>query len=48
VRLGDVSVGRRLLSESYEALCDKLGEEHEQTREAYERFRISDRNSATA
>ncbi len=38
VLLGDVTTGIRLLRESSERLSEKLGAEHDQTREAYERF----------
>jgi serine/threonine protein kinase/tetratricopeptide (TPR) repeat protein len=38
VRLGDVQTGRKLLEDSYLQLLDKLGPEHDQTREAKERW----------
>ena len=38
VRLGKGSTGRRLLFESFEALRAKLGDDHDQTKEAYERM----------
>ena len=38
VRLGDISTGRRLLADSYTSLREKLGSDHDQTREARDRL----------
>lgn len=48
VRLGEVSRGLRLLEVSYESLNEKLGHEHDQTREAHERWVSFQGTAATA
>ena len=48
VRLGDVSAGRQLLRESYEKIREKMGAEHDQTIEAYERLGLYDPAAANA
>ncbi|PYS98433.1 MAG: hypothetical protein DMF63_16255 [Acidobacteria bacterium] len=42
VKSGDVATGRRLLRESFEAIRAKLGDDHEQTKQSFERLKSSD------
>jgi serine/threonine-protein kinase len=41
VRLGNADAGRRMLRDSYESLGERLGGDHDQTKEAYERWMAS-------
>lgn len=44
IYLGETEIGKKMMIENYEILKEKLGAEHEQTRQAYQRFLEAERH----